>query len=83
MNAFTLPVLMTALITLGFYTTAFYQVFFRRNPDAAGKVAERDVLTVAPITALALILLVLGLGAFFGIVSLEKIETIGATLIKP
>jgi formate hydrogenlyase subunit 3/multisubunit Na+/H+ antiporter MnhD subunit len=82
-NALTSSIIIAAGITLAFYLISFYKVFFRKNPEVTGNVVERNVLTLVPIAALDVILLVLGLGLFFGVLSLSHalLETLGMTVI--
>jgi formate hydrogenlyase subunit 3/multisubunit Na+/H+ antiporter MnhD subunit len=82
LNIYTVPVIITAIITFVFYITAFYRVFFKRNRDALSNIAEGNVLTLAPIVVLGVMLLVLGFGFYLGVINLEVLETFGATLIK-
>jgi len=83
LNSITVSVLVAAGITLAFYIATLYKVFFRKNPSLTGHVSEKNILTLLPIAALDIVLLVLGLGFYFGFLSLDHalLETLGATVV--
>jgi len=83
LNALTGSIIIAAAITLVFYVTTFYQVFFKKSPRT-WNVVEGDVLTLVPIITLDAILLVLGVGLFLGALSLDHtlLERLGMTLIR-
>ena len=83
LNSITVSVLVAAGITLVFYIATLYKVFFRKNPSLTGHVSEKNILTLLPIAALDIVLLVLGLGFYFGFLSLDHalLETLGATVV--
>jgi len=82
LNMFTLSVLITAAITFTFYVITFYRVFFRTNINPTTDVTEGNAFTLLPLVALGCVLLVLGVGLFFGVVSLETLETLGASVVR-
>ena len=82
LNIFTLSVLITAAITFTFYVITFYRVFFRSNINPTTDVTEGNAFTLLPLVALGSVLLVLGVGVFFGLVSLETLETLGASVVR-
>ena len=83
LNALTFSLFIATAITLIFYLMTFHRVFFRRNPALAPTVAEGNALTLVPIVVLDVMLLVLGLGLFFGIMSLDHnlLEMLGTSII--
>jgi formate hydrogenlyase subunit 3/multisubunit Na+/H+ antiporter MnhD subunit len=83
LNLLIASIFTAAGINLAFYLATFYRGFFRKKRNVAGVTIERNIFTVAPIFALDIILLVLGLGLFFGIINFDHtfIERLGAGVI--
>lgn len=83
LNMLTMSIIAVAAITLGFYLITIYKVFFGKNMAIKNELPERNILTLGPVTILTIVLLVLGIGLFFGLIRVDEtlLETLGSTVI--